>query len=110
MASYDDLCAAIEECSLPFARIMFDPDDQDGIPQPPFVILMPQRTSNRMGSNHVVAQFDQYDVELYTRGSDMGLEERVESALKAHGFAFQRDTTTPGDGIAETIWSTYCDR
>lgn len=108
MATYDDLCAAVEACGLPFARIQFDPDDPEGIPEPPFAILMPRPTRNKMGSNRVVMRFDQYDVELYTLGSDMGLEDRLDASLAAHGFACQRSHITPGEGVAEAVWSTWC--
>lgn len=109
MATYDDLCAAIEEVPLPFARIQFDPDDPEGIPEVPFVILTPLRTHNKMGSNRVAMAFDPYDVELYTELSDMELEGRVEDALERHGFAYQRSHQDLGDGIVEVVWSTFCD-
>ena len=108
MATYDDLCAAVESCGLPFARIQFDPYDPDGIPDAPFCILMPLTTRNRMGSNAVVAHFYPYDVELYTDGSDMELEKRVQSALEGAGFAWQRSTVTLEDGIVQTTWSLFC--
>ena len=109
MATYEDLCAAVTECGLPFARIQFDPDDPDGIPDPPFVLLIPRRTLNRMGSNRMAAKFDAYDVELYTHLSDLALERRLQQALEARGFCFQRDHASLSGAIAETVWSTYCD-
>ena len=102
MATYEDLCAAVTECGLPFARMQFDPDDPDGIPDPPFVLLIPRRTLNRMGSNRMAAKFDAYDVELYTH-------KKMKTNPEARGFCFQRDHASPSDGIAETVWSTYCD-
>ena len=65
-------------------------------------------SSKFYGSNRVVMRFDQYDVELYTLGSDMGLEDRLDASLAAHGFACQRSHITPGEGVAEAVWSTWC--
>lgn len=104
MRTYDDLCDAMRACGLPFARISWEPLDPEDIPPLPNVILMPQRTRNAMADNGLSCRITPYNVELYANGSSIELEERVEAALKAAGFAFDRYTVPLGDGITETVW------
>lgn len=105
--TYDDLCDVCEELSVPFARIEFDPLDSDGIPEPPFFVLMPQYGGSYTASNAVVADIRPYDLELYTRGSDMALEASVRAKLKEHGFTYQPSSVPIGDHIIKSTWSLF---
>ena len=105
MRTYDDLCGAMRACGLPFARISWDPLDPADIPPLPHVLLMPQRTRNAMADDGMACRITPYDVELYANGSSIALDERVEAALEAAGFTFDRYTVPLGDGIVETVWS-----
>lgn len=104
MRTYDDLCAAMAACSLPFARISWDPLDPDDIPPLPHVLLVPQKTRNKNAGDGMSCRITPYDVELYAKGSNIALECQVEEALTAAGFTFDRYTVPLGDGIVETVW------
>ena len=107
MPSYNDLCEVCEDVSLPYARVQFDPRDPDGVPSPPFCILMPQYGGAVTGSNRVIADHRPYDLELYTDGSDMALEARIRDALKRHGFTYQPETVPIGGNIIKSVWSVF---
>ena len=107
MPSYNDLCEVCEDVSLPYARVQFDPRDPDGVPSPPFCILMPQYGGVTTGSNQVIAEHRPYDLELYTDGSDMALEASIRAALKRHGFTYQPETVPIGDNIIKSVWSVF---
>ena len=107
MPTYNDLCGVCEDVSLPYARVQFDPRDPDGIPSPPFLILMPQYGGVTTGSNQVIAEHRPYDLELYTDGSDMALEASIRAALKRHGFTYQPETVPIGDNIIKSVWSVF---
>lgn len=107
MPSYNDLCEVCEDVSLPYARVQFDPRDPDGVPSPPFCILMPQYGGVTTGSNQVIAEHRPYDLELYTDGSDMALEASIRAALKRHGFTYQPETVPIGDNIIKNVWSVF---
>lgn len=104
MRTYDDLCSAVASCGIPYARIAFDTDDPDELPELPYVLLMPRGTNNYMANNRIVLHITSYDVELYVDGSSIALEETVESALDAGGFTYQRDTVTLDDNVVELVW------
>ena len=104
MRTYDDLCDAMRACDLPFARISWDPLDPDDIPALPHVLLVPQKTRNAMADGGIACRITPYDVELYAKGSNIDLEERVEAALSAAGFTYDRYNVPLGDGIVETVW------
>ncbi len=105
MRTYDDLCDAMRSCGLPFARISWEPLDPEDIPPLPNVILMPQKTRNAKACDGISCHITPYDVELYGHGSSIELEDRVQAALEAKGFAADRYTVPLGDGITETVWS-----
>lgn len=107
MPSYNDLCEVCEDVSLPYARVQFDPRDPDGVPSPPFCILMPQYGGVTTGSNQVIAEHRPYDLELYTDGSDIALEASIRAALKRHGFTYQPETVPIGDNIIKNVWSVF---
>ena len=104
MRTYDDLCDALRACGIPFARISWDPLDPEDIPPLPHALLVPQKTRNAIAADGVCCRITPYDVELYTHGSSIELEERVEEALNARGFAYDRYPVSLGDGIVETVW------
>lgn len=104
MRTYDQLCAAVASCGLPYARISWDPLDPSDIPALPHVLLVPQKTRNAIAADGVACRITPYDVELYAKGSDIALEESVESALSRAGFSYNRYTVPLGDGIVETVW------
>ena len=104
MRTYDDLCDAMRACDIPFARTSWEPLDPSDIPPLPHALLVPQRTRNAIAADGVACRITPYDVELYSHGSSIALEERVEEALRDAGFAFDRYTVPLGDGIVETVW------
>ena len=91
MRTYDDLCEVMRECGIPFARISWEPLD-------------PQKTRNAMADGGVCCKITPYDIELYAHGSSIELEQRVDAALEAHDFQFNRYPVPLGDGIVETVW------
>lgn len=104
MRTYDDLCEVMRECGIPFARISWEPLDPEDIPPLPHALLVPQRTRNAMADGGVCCKVTPYDIELYAHGSSIELEQRVDAALEAHDFQFNRYTVPLGDGIVETVW------
>lgn len=105
MRTYDDLCAAVASCGLEYARLTFAPTDPDDLPSLPYVVLVPQRTNNFFANDRIACAITAYDVNLYTDGSNMELEEQVGEALVAAGFGYQRNALPFGDGIVETCWN-----
>lgn len=105
MRTYDELCAAIASCGLEYARLTFAPLDPDEIPALPYVVFVPQRTNNVFANDRIACAITSYDVNLYTEGSNMALEEQVGAALVSAGFGYQRGAIPFGDGIVETTWN-----
>jgi hypothetical protein len=102
--TYDDLCAAVASCGIPYARIAFDKDDPEELPELPYVLMVPRGTRNFMANNRVVSRITSYDVELYARGSSIALEETVDAALSSMGFPYQRSTVPLEDNVVELVW------
>lgn len=104
MRTYDDICAAMRACGIPFARISWEPLAPEDIPALPHALLVPQRTRNAKASDGISCHITPYNVELYCQGSSMSLEERVQTALESAGFAPDRYTVPLSDGITEVVW------
>lgn len=104
MRTYDQLCAAIASCDIPYARIGFNVDDPEDVPELPHILMVPKGTNNFMAGNRVVSRITTYDVELYAYGSSIALEETVDAALASHGFAYNRNTVPLEDGVTEMVW------
>lgn len=106
MRTYDDLCAALAACEIPYARVSWEPLDPDDTPTLPHALLVPRRSRNKPANDAVACHVTPYDVELYLDGSSIELELRVQAALEAAGFNGDRYVLPLGGGVAEVVWAS----
>lgn len=97
MRSVKDLIALLDDLGLPNVQIQWTPASA---PDLPYVVIVPDSTSNRPADNRVNFSPVRYMVELYTRYRDMELEAQLQVAFHEAGIYYQRYTTVVPDGYA----------
>ena len=102
MNSLKDLAALLDAFGLPWANGGF----RDGeFPAPPYIDIEASYGESMYADNAAWCRWMPYDVALYVRERDYGLEERFEAALDAAEFNYNK-TVTPldGDDLIETAY------
>ena len=100
-----DLLSALDSTGIPFTQI--DWEDQTE-PDMPYVVLVPDDTSNWFADGGVIETPVLYLVELYTRVRDVPNERLVQDALNDANIGWQRTTVPLPDGRAiMTRWYTH---
>lgn len=99
-----DLLSALDSLSVPYVQV----DWTDGTePELPYIILMPDDTSNWFADGVVQESPVSYRIELYSRARDVALEVDVQTALNRAGIGWERTTVPLADGRAiMTRWYT----
>ena len=85
-----DLCAVLGAAGLPYAQVQWDQSDEKGPPALPYALLVPGTSADVMADGTNFQRVTPYTAEVYTRGRDMALEGRIETALQALRAARRR--------------------
>ena len=102
MNSLKDLAALLDAFGLPWANGGF----RDGeFPAPPYIDIEASYGESMCADNTAWCRWMPYDVALYVRERDYGLEKRFEAALDAAEFNYVK-TVTPldSDDLIETAY------
>ena len=97
-----DLCAVLGAAGLPYAQVQWDQSDEKGPPALPYALLVPGTSADVMADGANFQRVTPYTAEVYTRGRDMALEGRIETALQAACVPFVRRSVPLGGGVLET--------
>lgn len=102
MRMLSDLVRAIESVGVPWSNGAFTPADR---PAPPYIELEACYSVSSYADNACFMQWMAYDVGLYCAARDYTLEWRLEHALAASGFTYEK-TVTPIDSerVIETAY------
>lgn len=105
MPGIDELCAAISSCGLKFAQVEWDPSDKGSPPPLPYVLVVPGSGMDTHAGDTILARYTSYDAELYTRGRDPALEQKLEDAFISVGLIPDISHVPLGDGVLETVYT-----
>lgn len=100
-----DLCAVLGAAGLPYAQVQWDPSDEGSPPALPYALLVPGTSADVMADGANFQRVTPYTAEVYTRGRDMALEGRIETALQAACAPFVRRSVPLGGGVLETTYT-----
>ncbi len=101
----DELCGILRDVGLPYAQVQWDLADGASPPPLPYVLLVPGTSADVVADGINYQRITPYTCELYTRGRDMALEGRIESALTGAAAPFVRRTVPLGGGVLETTYT-----
>lgn len=80
----------VKSIGLPVAYHHFEEGQS---PDPPFLVYLYPETNNFSADGIVYQNISELDIELYTDKKDLEAEEKVEAALKKHGFFYEKTET-----------------
>lgn len=100
-----DLCSVLGASGLPYAQVQWDQSDEKGPPALPYALLVPGTSADVMADGANFQRVTPYTAEVYTRGRDMALEGRIETALQAACVPFVRHSVPLGGGVLETTYT-----
>lgn len=99
-----DLMAALDQVGLPYTQVEWLNGTE---PELPYMVLVPDDTSNWFADGIVNETPVLYLVELYSRVRDVSLETTVQAALNNAGIGWERTCVPLPDGRAlMTRWYT----
>ncbi|MCI6843807.1 MAG: hypothetical protein MR874_03485 [Coriobacteriaceae bacterium] len=101
----DELCSVLRAAGLPYAQIQWDASDASAPPPLPYALLVPGTSADVMADGTNFQRVTPYTAEVYTRGRDMVLEGRIETALQAVPTQFVRRSVPLGGGVLETTYT-----
>lgn len=89
------LFAAADATGLPYAQLQWPQGRAEPLP---YLVIVPESTSNVFTDGTVRCAPVNYLAELYSAERDVALEQRFQAALDAEGIGWQRYHTTDADG------------
>lgn len=97
MKPISSLFAAANTAELPYTQLEWP---EGKAPKMPYLVIVPDGTSNVFSDGTVTSSPVNYLVELYTPARDVALELKFQSALNAEGIGWQRYHTSDSNGPA----------
>ena len=96
LATVGQVVAMLDELGIPNAQMMWDNDDD--IPRPPYVLLVPHASNNLHADGTVAFEAGRYDLELYSKTRDIPLEKRIKAALRQAAIDYDTDHAVDDKG------------
>lgn len=102
LATVGQVVAILDELGIPNAQMMWDNDDD--IPRPPYVLLVPHESNSLHTDGTVSFEAVRYDLELYCKTRDIPLEKRIKAALRQAVIDYDTDHAVDDKG---QVFITY---
>jgi len=96
IATVGQVVTLLDGMDVPNAQMMWDNDDD--IPKPPYVILVPHESNNLHTDGTVSFEAQRYDLELYCKTRDIPLEKRIKAALRQAEVDYDTDYAVDDKG------------
>ena len=94
----------LKELKIPFAYHHFAEGES---PKPPFIVYLCPGSDNMFADDVTYFDITDVDIELYTDKKDVRVENRVQDALRRHGFPYSRtENYIPTEKLYEVVFST----
>ena len=104
MTTLDELCATIASVGLPWADTTFEREEDIA---PPYIVLRKAGGTSAGADDASWLRVAEYEIELYTKRRDYGLERQVSDALDNAGIYFNDGGfwPLPSEGMVEAVFT-----